>query len=449
MNTSWSIVSEQNGFSSCAIRIATADSVEHTATHYVLLIDVSESMDHESKLENVKRCLTILVSLLKNTDMCSLITFGSSSEILLNRVMCGDVAKESIRLSVQALRTNGCTNLSAGLINVHGVIQQGEKTGLFLLTDGIANKGLIHPTDILKMMETLKTKNERLSVASIAYGMDHNANLMKQIAETMQGNYVIVDSIESTAFAFGGVLGGLMSCVAQLTNLWLPEGSTIHGPYKNGPNGISIGDLYAGTETLLLAEIPTAKLGEVRLCATLLPSLQSYVATPSWQRLAEPSIEIELTVLRYSCSTLLGLAKEYRRMSLQEQESFKNRVQEFETKLSQPNYATHPITATLLNELPVLHMAMEPVPIEDMEVLMTQHATTIGLGRGFSTPVRPRRRHMVEVPRAPGRRSAPIILPGEADDVTQDPINIVGFQNSVMREVGSLMRSASQTPDEF
>lgn len=452
MNTSWSIVSEQNGLTSCAIRIATVASVEHTPTHYVLLIDVSESMEHDSKLENVKRCLTILVSLLKNTDTCSLITFGSSSEILLYRMTCGDSTKETIRMAVQKLKTDGCTNLSAGLVNVQKVLRPDEKTGLFLLTDGIANRGVTNPSDIVKMMETLKGMNERMSVASIAYGMDHNADLMKQIAVSMQGNYAIVDSIESTAFAFGGVLGGLMSCVAQLTTLFLPEGSQIYGPYKNtsATQGISIGDLYSGTETLLLADIPTTKLGDVSLTATLLPTLQEYKVVANWKRLTEPSLEIELTLLRYTCSSLLGLAKNFlRRMSLPEQESFKTKVQEFETAIRQEKYAGHPMTATLLHELPILHAAMEPVPDEDLDILITQHSTAIGLGRGFSTPIRPRRRFM-EVPRAPGRRSQnpsePPLLPGEA--TTQDPTEL-GFQNSVMREVGSLMRCASQTPDDF
>lgn len=117
-----------------AIRITAPETVTRIPTHFILLIDVSESMLDERKLENVKRCSSLLLNFLKEDDTISLISFGEDAKLHLNHVSADEGNKATIKQAIQNLQCSGCTNLSAGLGYVRTVCEgQSQKTGLLLL----------------------------------------------------------------------------------------------------------------------------------------------------------------------------------------------------------------------------------------------------------------------------------------------------------------------------
>lgn len=149
----------------CAIRLQVPSEVNRIASHFILLVDISESMLQDSKLENVKKCASLILQFLTPEDHLSVITFGDNVQVVLKRAAVDASAKEGIQATISALRTDGCTNLSAGLASVSEVMQ-GEtmKTGLLILTDGHANRGVSTPQHLRSMTNTLKTNFENLSI---------------------------------------------------------------------------------------------------------------------------------------------------------------------------------------------------------------------------------------------------------------------------------------------
>ncbi len=459
--------SSSSGFTQVAVRLLPPEDVNHTPTHYILLIDVSLSMMNDNKLNNVKKCLTTLVNFLKPEDTCSLITFGDNSEIHLNRVKCDASSKESIRTAIQEFIVDGSTNLSAGLLNVKSVLRANEKSGLLLLTDGHANNGVRDTEGLIEIFKKIVEEFPRLSIASIGYGTDHNADLLKAVAEETLGKYTIVDSIDTTAFAFGDVIGGLMSCYAQLTTLVMPMGSKIHGPYtiKNGTH-VLLGDIYAGTKTLLLLDVPTAELSNVSITATVLPGLESINKKLTYTPLLDNDtiIEVELTRLRFECTELLKLLRTS--LSADMKASLKARVDAFESALSNEKYASHPITQTLKHELPLMREVLNANIMQSqlLHSMMSQHETSIGLARGFSSPVRPMRSRPSEPPRIVRRRvmlnfddddephfaqtptATSAMNDDDEDESVHDPTTSV-FQNTTMRAVASALLHSTQNPD--
>lgn len=426
----------------CAIRLKAPQSTDRIPTHIILLLDVSESMQVDNKLENVKRCCELILDFLNENDRLSLITFGETGTLYLNSVSVSDLQKGGIQDVIKKLYVNGCTNLSAGLAYVKEVCSEDTsnlKTGLLLLTDGYANRGLCRPTDLIDICSQLKTSFTNLSIHCVAYGTDHNADLLKTISEQCSGSYNIVKTIEDTAFAFGDTLGGLMSCAFQNVIIKVPEESKIHGPHTtrivDGRKQIVLGDIYSGTKPLILFDIPSQTINDpevVQIQGSLLPSLEKFTIAPICQRSEnEREIDIELTRLRYTCAELLKAIGSWRTLAADEKSALSERIDAFEMAVNDAFYNGNSVAALLRNEVAVLKQGMreDSLSRED-NANLNQHIASIGLARGFSTPMRPIR----------------VVPPTElTPEEEAEPLEYT-FQNAMQSQIASVMRSISQDP---
>ena len=64
----------------CAVRLRAPENVERVPTHFILLLDVSSSMEDDNKLENCKKCVSLILNVLSERDLLTLITFGDSAD---------------------------------------------------------------------------------------------------------------------------------------------------------------------------------------------------------------------------------------------------------------------------------------------------------------------------------------------------------------------------------
>ena len=453
----------------CAIRIRAPTDVNRTSSHLVLLLDVSESMSDANKLEHVKKCCQLIVDLLTPEDHLSIITFGERSEILLNNVAVDTAHKEHIRAIITNLNVDGCTNLSAGLYNVRQVLESSkQKAGLLLLTDGIANLGIKDPVGLETIVGGLCTDFPYLSVHCVGYGTDHNAELLRIIAEKNQGSYNIVSSIEDTAMAFGDTLGGLMSCAAQNVVVQLPADAVVHGPYKNVLKGIHLGDVYAGTNPILLFDLPsTASTASTATTATtvtadtvsvsgiLMSTGQLFRENASWVHKEEQDTEIRLCFLRYECSNILQDLRVWNTLTPASKLALSGRIDTFADRLATPALASEPVTASLLLEIPLLRSILAKAQqnhiTRDDTSILSQHSAVLGLGRGFSSPMRPTGPHHpiyrvgaqynMDTPYAFTAAGAATATAAPLEN--DEPTNSV-FQNRTQTRVSTLLRTLSQ-----
>jgi Ca-activated chloride channel family protein len=153
-------------------------------THFVLLLDTSGSMEQDNKLENVKKCVELLMNILNSNDKISVITFADDSKIILESVPADAVHKGSILQKVNSIQADGSTNLSASIVNLQKVIQnESMKIGVIVLTDGHANMGVHDTPTLTTMFRTIREKNPLLTMACLAYVTDNNAELCKAIIQ--------------------------------------------------------------------------------------------------------------------------------------------------------------------------------------------------------------------------------------------------------------------------
>ena len=239
------------------IQVKSPESENRVPVHLICVLDTSCSMNYCAKLENVKKSLQFLLDFLGSRDIISVITFSTTAKTILSQ----ECINEDSRSRISFINSESCTNLSAGIIEASKSLLKGTdyKQGILLLTDGLANRGIINSDDILAIVKnTIRDFNT--SMSCIGYGTDHNVDLLQSMSVVGGGSYYVVNNLEDVAKVFGDVLGGLVSCVAQQVKVILPVGTEVKSRYATNRDGsnleIIIGDMPAGMEAIFLARIP-------------------------------------------------------------------------------------------------------------------------------------------------------------------------------------------------
>jgi hypothetical protein len=376
------------GEGAAAMRIRAPADDTRTPIHFIALIDISESMDDANKLTHVKHCLSLLLNFLTPADTISLITFGDHATVVLKEAEGTATSITSAKGVIHGIRTNGCTNLSAGIAAVSSILEPGgAKPVVLLLTDGHANRGVTTPAQLRAMTVALERRTPGLTFSFVAYGTDHNADLMKEMAEQHTTSYSIVDDMESAALTMGECLGGAASCYAQAVTVRCPPGTVAHGAYKAEENGrIRVGDLYAGSEICILLDVPAAGASEWSVEGITLPALESFRIEPVVETATEPCPDIQLARLQIRCSALyhgirVGTALE----------SLRPEFEAVRAALQATAFDGHPIAEMLRQEIPSLEVAFSRggtgATHTALAAQLAAHEHYVLLGRGTSQPI--------------------------------------------------------------
>lgn len=408
-------------------------------THTVVLLDTSGSMDEGSKLKNVKKSLNFLLKFLQKNDTISLITFNYGSQILIENMNCSNEYMQAFEYTIDTLKADGGTNLSAGLLNVKSVLERTQtnnlsKTGLIILTDGHANEGLSRSEDLLRIIEGIKTVSPSISISTIGYNDDHNASLLKDIATYGSGSYNIVNNIEQVASVFGDVLGGLITTVAQNVIVSIPSSWNCLNMYKTKINNnikqVEVGDICGESETILLFENSDATAIQVSGVNTqTLESISNTITfnTDAYSSYKDPyMIAYIRNYLAYVLSHMDSIDKDVT----------KENLNEMKTYLSQPLISFNVIVKMLNDEIDSIVSQLNGSSFDTTSNLQT--SMMLGFSRGLSRPRGVR----------PMRRRASI---SNMDEVTnlmnQVNVTMTPFGNRIQREITQQMASMTSSED--
>jgi len=425
---------EREGSGPAALRITTATSDLRTPTHFIALIDVSESMEDKSKLIHVKHCMSLLLKFLTSDDYISIISFGEGSTILLNRVKADTTQLPVIEKAIESLQVNGCTNYSAGLGSVRQILDESPastvKPGLLTFTDGHANRGVFDHPSLTAMISRIHQLYPTLSFSFVAYGTEHNAVLLKAMADSVMGSYSIVESLEGSATAMGDCIGGILSCSAQNVVIEFPAGTVAHGPYTITAAGrLTLGDLYAGTDTTILVEV---KEGSIVITGVTLPTLDPFRQTATTRLDVAPNVEITVTRLRYRCAALFSKIRD----SMHRRDSFTEEIESFRLACSDPALAEHPVIPMLKAEIVSMEAAIENITAgttQGLDVQLTQHAAFTSMLRGTTTSIQPQS----------GRQRTRFRFNSVESDPEEPTIMMSPQRSARQQQVTSMMRAAS------
>lgn len=193
--------------------------------------------------------------------------------------------KDSANIAIMRLIAGGGTSIAAGLSLGLEVMEQRRQrnkvSAILLLTDG-------QDYSTRYQLPALMSRAEQAhcSVYAFGFGADHDAELLKELAEQARTPFSFVEDSEAKIReAFAGTVGGLMSVVAQDIKLTLKchvPLKALHSPFESlhsdSQTTVTIPDFFAGERRDILVElaVPAQIMQECSDHVTLLEASARY-----------------------------------------------------------------------------------------------------------------------------------------------------------------------------
>jgi Ca-activated chloride channel family protein len=180
------------------------------------VVDVSGSMNMESRLGTVKRSLQMLVERLRADDTVSIVVFGDTARVVLYPTSGAD--KNAILNAIYQLQPEGSTNTEAGLQLGYQMATQSYRAGginrVILCSDGVGNVGT---TDPIALINNVKgTAPADVMLTTIGFGVDnYNDVMMEQLANKGNGFYAYIDTLEEARKMFIDRLTNSLEAIAK------------------------------------------------------------------------------------------------------------------------------------------------------------------------------------------------------------------------------------------
>ena len=191
----------------------------------VCVIDRSGSMAG-SKIDLTRTALKFVVSQLRASDRLSVISYDTDVRADLPLTAMTPANQARATQCINALAAGASTNLSGGLFRgldeVAARAAPNPVCSVLLMTDGEANYGIVEPQSLLSALRTQLNRAGVEGVCTIytfGYGSDHNAPLLRSIADAGRGIYYYVDRPSVVPQSFGTCIGGLTSIVGNRLSL--------------------------------------------------------------------------------------------------------------------------------------------------------------------------------------------------------------------------------------
>ncbi|KGX91421.1 vWA domain-containing protein [Pontibacillus marinus] len=189
---------------------------ERKSANLTFVIDVSGSMNRESRLGLVKKSLKMLVDELQPQDKVGIVTYGSQGRVVLEPTSIDE--KNRVIRAIEKLQPEGSTNAEEGLTLGYSLAREyfteGSINRVVLASDGVANVGKTGHKEILK--EIKEYAQEDIKLSTLGFGMgNYNDVLMEQLANNGDGNYAYIDSFSEARRVFMEELTGTLQTIAK------------------------------------------------------------------------------------------------------------------------------------------------------------------------------------------------------------------------------------------
>lgn len=191
---------------------------ERPRANLVFLLDVSGSMEPESRLPLVKRAMRLLLDRLTPRDTVGIVTYAGEAKVALEPVTITAEGKQRVTDVLEGLRAGHGTHGSAGIQNAYAMATNHfAKEGVnrvILCTDGDFNIGITDQGELLNLITQEAKSGVFLSV--LGFGMDNlKDSTMETLADKGNGNYAYIDSFSEARKVLVEQLDGTLVTVAK------------------------------------------------------------------------------------------------------------------------------------------------------------------------------------------------------------------------------------------
>jgi len=172
-------------------------------SNFVLLIDVSGSMDSNDKLGLLKVGFKEMIDEMRPTDRVAIVTYAGKVEVLLNSTFCDE--KDKIKKAIDKLKASGSTAGGAGIQKAYEIAERNfisdGNNRIILGTDGDFNVGISSKEELVEFIKTKRESGVYLTVLGVGTGNLNDA-MMEQLANNGNGNYEYIDNVKQIKKVF-------------------------------------------------------------------------------------------------------------------------------------------------------------------------------------------------------------------------------------------------------
>ncbi|MFN3604315.1 MAG: anti-sigma factor antagonist [Leptonema sp. (in: bacteria)] len=190
-----------------------AEEKERLPIALVIVIDKSKSM-HGEKLNSVIEASSSMVNWLTRRDSVGVVAYDTNVELVQPLTPLTD--KFSITKKIQSITAGSSTNLSGGWLQALKMLRDHEEKSVkrvILLTDGIANAGIVNPSELKKIAK--EHSDLGITTTTIGVGKDFSESLLKDIAISGLGRFYFIEGPEQSNEIFFKEFGNLTSLYGQ------------------------------------------------------------------------------------------------------------------------------------------------------------------------------------------------------------------------------------------
>ena len=254
--------------------------IQHGAD-YTFVLDVSGSM--QTKLHTLGRGVSMALKSLKPEDRFRIVTFSVRARDLSDGFK--NATAENVAAAVQAiesLRVEGGTDVYTGLKEGLKILDADRASSIVLVTDGVANTGIVSPTEFHKLM-----KQYDVRVFGFLMGNSANWPLMRTICGATGGFYAGISNDDD-------ILGQLMLAKSKITHECLHDATLkVSGVSVFDETDELIGKVYRGQQLVIFGRYDRAGKATVTLNAKMTGADKTYRTTFDFPEIDKDNPEIE------------------------------------------------------------------------------------------------------------------------------------------------------------
>jgi Ca-activated chloride channel family protein len=237
---------------------------ERTPVNVALVLDRSGSMGGE-KITLARTAVERALQLLRPEDRFALVVYDTVVDVLMESAPATADARQEASRRLAQIGARGGTDLGSGWLRgceqVARFLESRALGRCLLLTDGLANQGIVDHDTLIQHARELRERG--VVTSTFGVGADFDEKLLQRMAEAGAGHFYFIERAVQIPDLLMSELGETLEIVARdvTVEAQAPQGAAMEAlnpwPVERTPDGVSIalGDLVSSQQVSLVFKL--------------------------------------------------------------------------------------------------------------------------------------------------------------------------------------------------